>query len=190
MSALLWIVIVGVLLTGGVFAYRRTQQKSAPKALPASVTRTLSTLQVNDIITHFDQDYIVEGKLTFREDGSQWQKVLLADGSDQAWLTVEEHDGLEVWLSRVIDDLSFTSRPPDVITYDGNTFELAEWGKAEVTQTGDIGARGSHCTYFDYSTPGGKFLTVEQWSEGNFEVQIGEDARPHAFEILPGDEVS
>jgi len=191
MSAILWILIGGALIGGGYFAYRKSQQSGgARKELPSSPSRTLMTLQVNDIVTHFDTDYIVEGKLTFREDGSEWVKALLADGGEQVWLSVEDKDGLVAGLSRAVDELSFTSRPPELITHGGHKYQLEKWGKAEVVQVGETATkRGKQCTYFEYKAPGGKSLSVEEWGEGSYEVLLGEEALAHAFEILPGDEV-
>ena len=109
-----WFIIAAVLLGGALIAMKVGQSSpKKPKALPAPSTRTLLTMQVNDIVTHFDADYICEGKLTFKEDGDEWYEYMLVDGSRTVWLSVEEDDRLEVGLFEEVDDLKFTSKPPE-----------------------------------------------------------------------------
>lgn len=191
MEAIIFI-IIGLALAGGAFyAYRAG--KKQPKALPRNSTRTLLNIQVNDIVSHFTRDYLVEGKMTYNDDGDEWYTYMLVDGDDTVWLSVEEDDRLEASLYRDVSDLSFSSRPPEHVEYDGARFELEEWGRAKVSrvgQTGDKKGGTLSVTYYDYEAPGGRYLSVEQWGEGEFEVSVGESVRPNELEILPGDEVS
>jgi len=191
MGAILWI-LIGLVLAGGAFAaYKVGQRKKEPKALPRPNKRTVLTLQVNDIVTHFTTDYLVEGKLTYNDEGDEWYEFMLTDGDDIVWLSVEEDDRLSVAMFREVEDLKFTSKPPEYIDYDGERYQLEEWGRAKVTRTGQTGTRqAGSVTYYDYEAPGGELLSVEQWGEGSFEVTKGQSMRPNEFEILPGDEVS
>ena len=106
---------------------------------------------------------------------------MLTDGDDTVWLSVEDSDRLEVAMFREVEDLKFTSKPPEFIEYEGHRYQLEEWGRAKVTRVGQTGTRsGMNCTYFDYEAPGGRLLSVEQWGEGSFEVTTGQAVRPAA----------
>ena len=192
---MLWFIVAAVLAGGAYAAYKygkkanKKLSKKSQKALPKG-PRNLLNLQVNDIVSHFMTDYMVEGKLIYSEDGDEWYDYMLVDGDKTVWLSVEDDDRLEVSLFHEIDDLNFTSKPPEFITYQGLKYELEEWGKARVTRVGQTGTKqGMSCKYFEYEAPGGKYMSIEQWGEGSFEVSIGEDIRPNELEILPGDEV-
>lgn len=190
MSAVIFIVL-GLVLAGGAFYALRSSQKK-PKALPRNEPRSLMTIKVNDIVTHFTRDYLVEGKMTYNDDGDEWYEYMLVDGDDTVWLSVEEDDRLEAALYRTVTDLTFSSKPPEFVEYEGERFELEEWGRAKVTRIGETGdKRGGtlSVTYYDYEAPGGRLLSVEQWGEGEYEVSVGESIRPNELEILPGDEV-
>lgn len=130
--------------------------------------------------------------MTYNDDGDEWYEYMLVDGDDTVWLSVEEDDRLEAALYRTVTDLTFSSKPPEFVEYEGERFELEEWGRAKVTRIGETGdKRGGtlSVTYYDYEAPGGRLLSVEQWGEGEYEVSVGESIRPNELEILPGDEV-
>ena len=184
------LILLGLGLVGGAFYAFKKGQNKQPKALPMPAARTLLTLQVNDIVTHFTSDYLVEGKLTYNDDGDEWYEFMLTDGDDTVWLSVEEDDRLEAGLFRVVEDLKFKSKPPEHIEYDGHRYELEEWGRASVTRVGQTGIKkGMSCTYYEYEAPGDHYLTVEQWGEGEFEVAVGRSVNPTELELLPGDNV-
>lgn len=186
---MLWGILVVLVLGGGAYAFYKKSQKSQPKQLPKPA-RTLTTLRVNDIVTWLDQDFLVEGKLVYSEDGDEWYDFRLVDGDEVVWLAVEDDDELETAFFRMVDDLSFTSRPPEEILYEGVRYRQQERGTAQVTKHGKTGKKSAGTVkYFEYEAPGGKYLSVEQWGE-NFEVSVGEEIRPSNLEILPGDEVS
>lgn len=187
-----WLFIALLFGAGGYFLLKSSKKSKKPKSLPKPKgPRTVMNLQTNDIVTYFGDDYMVEGKLVFDEDGSQWFDYRLVGDDEEIWLSVEDDDRLEVGLFRVVKDLKFTERPPEYINYDGDRFELEEYGRARATRQGKTGFKNAGSVkYFEYEGPGGRMLSVEQWGDGgSYEVSVGETIRPEALEILPGDDV-
>jgi len=187
---MMWIIVALLLGTGGFLFWKSSQGNGKQKALPKNKKRTLLNIQLNDIISHFGTDYTVEGKLVYNDDGDEWYEYMLVDGDDVVWLSVEEDDRLEAYLFREVTDLKIKGQPGEYITYEGDEYELEERGRASVTRHGRTGKKNAGSTkYFEYEAPGEKYMTVEQWGEGDFEVWIAEGIRRHTIVILPGDEI-
>jgi hypothetical protein len=145
------------------------------------------TIQVNDIVSHFGTDYLVENTLIYDDDGDEWFVHRLVDGDDVVWLSVEQDDSIEVGLYRDID-LGIGAPPGKEVRHEGVRYAQEEWGKAAVTRrTADGAKKLGTCTYFEYEGPGGEMLSITQWGEGEFEASIGTRVRPVELEILPGD---
>src|SRR5439155_376986 len=68
---------------------KRTSPSSASAAsgsARAAPDRTPSTLQVGDVVQHLGTDYLVEGALTFSEDGRAARLYRLVDGGAERFL--------------------------------------------------------------------------------------------------------
>ena len=152
--------------------------------------RNVLNLQINDIVSHFGTDYIVEGRLDHWEEGWTWVTYMLKDGDKTRWLSAEEDDELEVSLWREIDDLHLSGpRPPEFLEWRGVKFRMVEYGTARINQQGRTGRKtGLSADYWEYEGPNGEMLSVERWGN-EYEVSIGEEVNPYALEILPGDAV-
>jgi hypothetical protein len=204
---LLAIILVGVAVASFVF-YKKSKEMERSQASGQlggggfgnnqlgtdSGGSNLMNLSLNDIVSYYDRDYIVEGRLDYREDGWHWIAYMLQDGDAIRWLSVEQDDGLEVSLWREIDDAPISQRmngrPPETIEYRGINFRLIEYGSAQVTQQGRTGRRsGMSCDYFDYEGPQGEMFAIERWGN-ELEFSIGEEVEPYELDILPGDNVS
>lgn len=158
------------------------------KAL-ASATgdKTPLTLALNDIVTHLDRDYMIEGKLTYEEEGDQWWEYRLVDGDDEIYLCVEDDDRLELTLWRQIDLHVPESGPPESVVHDGDRYRCVERGEASVTREGKTGRKsGLTCRYWDYEGPGDKLVGVERWGQ-SYETWAGEEVPEGRLDILPGD---
>ena len=153
------------------------------------VHRTMMSLQINDIVSYFGDDYIVDGRLDFWEDGYTWVTYMLVDGDQVKWLSAEEDDQLEVTLWEEVDDIVLNDAP-EFIEYRGMNFRMTERGSARVTQKGRTKNKtGLNVEYFEYEAQGDEWLlSVERYS-GSYEVSFGKQIRPEALEILPGDQV-
>ena len=146
---------------------------------------TITNLRMGDIVTYFDVDYVVEGRVDYNDSGWPWTCFMLVDGDDVRWLAVEEDDKLEVSMWEEID-MDLGTEPPKTIEYDGERFKQVENGRANVTQTGKTGRRaGMSCDYFEYEGSSERYLSVERWGMET-EVSIGQDVNPYSLEILPG----
>lgn len=146
---------------------------------------TVTNLRMGDIVTYFDVDYVVEGRVDYNDSGWPWTCFMLVDGDDVRWLAVEEDDKVEVSMWEEID-MDLSGDPPKTIEYDGERFKQVEKGHAKVTQTGKTGRRaGMSCDYFEYEGSSERYLSVERWGMET-EVSIGQDVNPYSLEILPG----
>ena len=190
------LILLGV---GGFALYKfisagkaRQDTKNLPKkatitALTASGDKTVLGLAINDIFQHTGQDFMVEGKLIYREGGDEWWEYRLVDGADEAYLSVEDDDELEVALWREIQFDVPSSGPPESLVWEGDKYRCAERGEASVTRDGKTGRKsGLTCKYWDYEGPGGKMVGIEQWG-GGYEVWSGEELEEGRYDILPGD---
>ena len=147
----------------------------------------LMQLKIGDIVSHFGTDYMLEGKLTYWEDGYTWITYMLVDGPNKRWLAVEDDDGLEVSLWDEIRDLPLNNPPPEFIDYQGERFRMVEGGDARVNQEGKTGNKtGLQTRYFEYDGEGDSSISVEVWGN-SVEVSIGKVINPAELDILPGD---
>ena len=205
-SVLFLFFLIALIITSVVF-YRKAQQMEQQQQLPPGyggqtytpVGRQLATdnqaqslmnLRLNDIISYFGHDYIIEGRLNYWEDGFTWTVYMLVDGDDVKWLSVEEDDDLEVSLWEDVQDLPLREPLPEHLDYRGVRYRMTERGQARVNQQGRTRNKtGLSMNYASYEAQGDdSMLSIEVWS-GNVEASIGREINPAALEILPGDQV-
>lgn len=149
----------------------------------------LMNLRVNDIVSYFGTDYIIEGKLNYWEDGYTWVTYMLVDGDDVQWLSVEEDDMLEVSMWQEVRDLHLRAPLPEFVDYQGDRFRMVERGQARVNQQGRTGNKtGLQMEYYEYEGDGEEMLSVEKWGN-EIEVSYGREINPAALDILPGDAI-
>jgi len=189
--------VIAALLVGAVWAYRSRQSddEEAPKQLPdgeasvaASGGRPLMDLKVDDIVSHLGTDYLVEGRIDYREGTYEWVEYMLVDGEAIRWMCVEDDDQLEVTFWDEVEDLHASRPVPEILEYDGNEYKMYERGEAEASQTGQTGRKQARSVeYFDYRGPE-DLLGVEIWNE-EFEIFRGEEVDEVMLDVFPGDEV-
>jgi hypothetical protein len=180
--------VAGIGVASLVLWQKERTQKGPLAEEPRSQERTLKTLRLGDVVQHLGKDYLVEGKLTYNEDGFIWHEYMLVDRTDVRWLAVEQDDRLIVALYQQVPatDLLLGASPPETVSYQGIQYRLDERGSANMTRQGEVGQRNAErCRYFDYVGQGGRLLSVEYWGETP-EVCVGEEIREASLEILPG----
>ncbi|MGK7945921.1 MAG: DUF4178 domain-containing protein, partial [Microcystaceae cyanobacterium] len=156
------------------------------EALPSG-ERHLFNLQLGDIVEYEGRDWVIEGRLTYTEDGATWLEYMLQDSSDIRWLSVEEDDTIEVSFLEPNHTLNVADSPPKQLNFEGETYNLVGSGLADMTKEGTIMRRDTErCQYFDYQGSEGKVLSLEFWG-GEIEVSIGEIINPGSLRLLPGD---
>lgn len=198
--------LIGIIVTSFIF-YKRSKEMENQQQLPPgyggggftpanrqltndSPSSTLTNLRINDIVSYFGTDYLVEGRLNFWEDGYTWTTYMLVDGDEVKWLAVEEDDMLEVSLWEEVEDLHLREPLPETIDYRGLHFRMTERGQARVNQQGRTKNKsGLNVDYYEYEAQGDDaMLSVEKWAS-SIEVSIGHEIRPSVLDILPGDKV-
>lgn len=188
---MIWFLILVALGGGiavGVALSKRQKQRALPQAeqlKQLEAATSVERLQIGDIVVHYDREYIVEGKLTYTEEGFSWYEYMLVDGNEVVWLTVEDDDQLSVSLSTEAE-FAVTTTPGRSLDVDGVTYQLAEKGRARMTRQGETGKKGAEvCTYYEYRASGNRQLSVEQWGQ-SFEVFHVRPVTEAELDILPG----
>ncbi|MGD1849570.1 MAG: DUF4178 domain-containing protein [Cyanophyceae cyanobacterium] len=192
-----WIIVIAVAVVAAVaiIAILGNQNKSSASSAgeddrrqyPPDSTAILFDLRIGDIVQYFDEDWIVEGKMTYNDDGFVWMEYLLQLGDRALWLSVEEDDYLETCMLDPVKDLDISGEPPQQLTYQGNEYRLDEASEANMTRLTSTGQRTSEkCKYYDYEGPDGLVLSIEDWG-GQREISAGKSVPPRSLTILPGD---
>lgn len=203
MLGLFFILLIGVAVMSVFFftQARKMEQRQLPGGGPpgfanqpnrlltdSSGERNALNMQVKDIVSHYGDDYIVEGRLDYWEDGDTWVNYMLVDGDRTIWLNAEDDDRLEVSLWEDVDDLHVTETPPPrELQYMGQTFYMKGAGTARVSRQGRTGNKNAvSVDYFDYKSDGPDMLSIENWN-GDIEISRGTPIDPVDLDILPGD---
>ena len=185
----LWIFAVLIFFAILVALIVWKQQRDAavqPKQAP-SKRRSVFNMQVGDIVQYRTEDWVVEGVLTYNDDGFDWVEYLLQEGDRICWLSVEEDDIVEVTIQRPVQDLYLQARPGDSLRYQDVDYRLTDEGTAQMTRVGNTLQRQAQtCRYFDFEGPDKRVLSVEDW-DGDWEVTSGESISVSDLVILPGE---
>lgn len=185
-----YLVLIGIIVIIAIavgYVLRQNQLSATPNRgeLPP-LERTLFTLQIGDIVQYLGADWVVEGQLTYNEDGFTWLEYMLQDGDRISWLSVEEDDLLEVQWLEPTNALEIESKPPKELTFEGEVFRCVSSGVALMKRTGNLQRRQSEkCHYYDYQGSGDRVLSIEDW-DGEIEVTIGQSIRPSSLSLFPG----
>src|SRR5512133_3283034 len=93
--------------------------------------RTPQTLQVGDVVSYKDEDYIVEQRIEYHGDGGDvWWDFLVVNPKDKYWLGVVDDEGLELTLYHEIP-FHPEMPPPTRLEWDGEQFARSEYGFAD-----------------------------------------------------------
>lgn len=188
---------LGVVTLGSVVAYQRGAQarllaSQGLGALPAHeeepvTERTLETLRVGDVIVHGEQDWLIVGTRTYREEQDVWWLHLVDSGREKRWFEVRRRDG---WVAAFFEEA--TDVPPrgqlyDGLTHKGLPFRLVRRGDARVSVDGDTGdRRAGLLRYATYEGPGGGYLNVEEEGEARTSLS-GERVVSEGLLLMPGE---
>ncbi|MFO8038414.1 MAG: DUF4178 domain-containing protein [Sodalinema sp.] len=183
-----WILVIVILAISTIVFVRQRQLASvrkSPQIVP--LERSIFTLQIGDIVEYMGEDWVVQGKLVYDDDGYQWQEYLLQDGDRIRWLAIEEDDQVQVsWLTPT-DDLEITGTPPKQLQFEGNDYRCIESGEATMSRQGmTLNRTAKRCRYSDYRGSGNQVISIEDW-DGDIEVTVGTIIRPSELMLLPGD---
>ncbi len=194
MVGLIWFLVIAAVLVGfcavAVKAYGSRLPGVAPEALPG-LACTLFTLKMGDIVQFDARDWVVEGVLTYDEDGFQWLEYLLQDQTDIRWLSVEEDDRVETLWMLPYSGLDVSHPGAKQLNIGGHAYQLQESGTATMTRRGNtLNRQAETCRYFEYRSESAdvnqQHLSVEDW-DGDIEVTVGYAVQPQDLRLLPGD---
>lgn len=150
--------------------------------------RKPTTIQVGDVISYDDTDYIVKGKVVFADGGAQWYSYKLEDNGEFKWLAVDD-EGM-IWMGLFEDVKIRVEEPvPDEIEFDGTTFELDEKGSARASIVGETGRQsGYKVKYWDFCDDDDRMLSLEKWGDGSIEGSVGIEITMDDITIYPAGE--
>ncbi|WP_026487129.1 DUF4178 domain-containing protein [Caldanaerobius polysaccharolyticus] len=148
--------------------------------------RNFFNIQVGDIVTYDDIDYIVQQVLEYVEDGYRWYDYQIVDNDRSLWLGVDDDDGVKLAIYEEVYDLNVDGFPRTV-SYKGIEYKRVEMGDAHVVARSDYaGDRVVNVRYADYvSVDGKKYLSLEEWNN-EYEASIGYPIKQFQIKILPG----
>lgn len=166
---------------------KKGKKKNKRKKREHKEEHSIGNIWVGDIVSiaHLDKDFLVEEHHVASENSWEWDEYTLSDGDDEYNLTVEE-GGKVIVLSHEIEDLGLSHPPPKKIEYEGESYKLAESGKAEHQPNDGERGEGAHpYRYYTYEGPKGFSILMEDW-EGEVEYHLGEQLHQRDVHILPG----
>lgn len=192
---MIWILLAILAVLGGAYiGVRRRQRAQLParaSAAAALLERTIKDVRPNDIIQHAGRDYLVEGVVSYDEDGHSWKGARMADSGQVRWMIVglERGSALTVRLLDVAKDVELSGYPPETLDVGGTSYKLAGRGTATATFAGDLEGLATpeggtaRCRWWKYTAPGELSLVVEQWGE-IYRTLRGETVRADDVELL------
>jgi Domain of unknown function (DUF4178) len=185
------LLVLGLVATVGFASYAlwsKARQSEEEASVPAAglldaPDRTLGTLQPGDVVQHLGTDWLVDGVLTFAEDGRGARLYRLADGAAQRFLFTAPGDA---------DPLLLAARPlpvdgvPESLLVDGYTYVLKARLAAAVLRAGAgferrTGERVAAVVY----TAGAARVFLLHWTD-RCDCFIGERVGANLLELLPG----
>jgi len=156
------------------------------KKLPL-LERTLTNIQIGDIISYFENDYEVYAVIEWMQEGYTWKEYKLKNREDSYWISAEVDDGeIVAGFYAVIKDLRLTAPFPEKIEHKGIVYYLEEKGHAVGKMTSEAGTQNYKCSFYEYLSEDEKnFFSIEDYG-GEIEMSTGEVLKKSEINILPG----
>ena len=157
-----------------------------------TVDPTLDTLIIGDIVVDGDDDWIVAGTITYREERDTWWVHLLDGGTKTCWLEVRQrgrgssaqHEG--TFLEVVADAPTF-GQLYGGLSFRGLPLSLEVRGDARITVEGRVEGRGAGLLrYSSYTGPGGAALQIEEQGQER-RALFGRRATTSRLSFMPGE---
>lgn len=201
--AILVVAGAATVVAGGVVLAQRKRQLPGPDtlALPGDghemlLERTIRDLRTGDVLAYDGKDFLVEGVVSYDEDGHRWSASRIVDGNDNRWLIVgmERGGSFVVRVAQVAEDIDIDGYPPETLLVGDTRFTLDKRGTATARMSGDTGlGRGrdtamdavERCRWWLYDTPDDDTIIVEQWSD-EYRVLRGTKVNPSLLDLMPG----
>lgn len=190
---------LGAVTVGSVVVYQRGARRKLieghgeARALPApregpTEEATLETLGPGDVIVEGNDDWLIVGTISYREERDRWWLHRVQGDERERWFEVRARDGLvAAWFEPATDIPSF-GQLYDGLTHRGLPFRLVRRGDARVTTSGEVDGRMSGLVrYATYEGPGGMYLNVEE-PDGQGRLALsGERIVAEGLMLMPGE---
>jgi hypothetical protein len=141
-------------------------------------------------VQHLGSDFLVEGVVTFSEDGRGARLYRLFDDGGERFLYAKAGgtDPLLLAPTALAADASAHDggEPPETLQHQGGAYRQTARAQASAIRVGQLGARkhGDRVRIFEYAGPGPARLLVVDWGD-KLEAFAGERVLGSALEILP-----
>lgn len=203
---ILLLVVGGAVTAGGVMYLNEKRRRGLPsgdnKLLPAGdgslIERTVRDPRVGDVLTMDGKDFLVEGVVSYDEDGHRWKAARLVDASDVLWMVVglERAGTSPVRLLRADDETEIAGYPPEALLIGTIRYALDKRGTATCKLAGDVGqlagGKGTRpdnaverCRWWLYNAAGDDTLVLEQWGS-DFRLLRGHKISPDTIDLIAG----
>jgi uncharacterized protein DUF4178 len=156
------------------------------KRLMAPAERSPTTIQVGDVVQHLGSDMLVEGVVTFSEDGRGARLYRLFDDRGERFLFARAGGSDPLLLAPATVALEPSSEPPEMLSHAGASYRQTARAQASAIRVGQLGTRkhGDRVRMFEYAGPGPSRMLVVDWGD-RLEAFAGERVLASALEILP-----
>ncbi|HEX8952093.1 MAG TPA: DUF4178 domain-containing protein [Polyangia bacterium] len=158
------------------------------KRLMAPAERSPTTIQVGDVVQHLGSDFLVEGVVTFSEDGRGARLYRLFEDGGERFLYAKAggSDPLLLAPATALTPEPASGELPESLQHAGFAYRQTARAQASAIRVGQLGARkhSDRVRVFEYSGPGPARLLVVDWGD-RLEAFAGERVLASALEILP-----
>ena len=158
------------------------------KRLMPPAERSPTTIQVGDVVQHLGSDFLVEGVVTFSEDGRGARLYRLFEDAGERFLYAKAGtpDPLLLAPAPATSGGASDSDPPESLQHAGYAYRQTARAHASAIRVGQLGARkhGDRVRVFEYAGPGPSRLLLVDWGD-KVETFAGERILASALEILP-----
>jgi hypothetical protein len=158
------------------------------KRLMAPAERSPTTIQVGDVVQHLGSDFLVEGVVTFSEDGRGARLYRLFEDGGERFLYAKAGGSDPLLLAPTTIPVPDQSggEPPENLQHAGGAYRQTSRAQASAIRVGQLGTRkhGDRVRVFEYAGPGPARMLVVDWGD-KLEAFAGERVLASALEILP-----
>ena len=180
---LLFLAIAASVSAASLMLWSQARRAQQTKALPAAAEdRTPLTLQVGDVVTHLDRDFLVEGALLLSESPRAARLCRLIDGAQERFLYATSSNE-EAWLLE--ETMTLPEGRPELVRSPEALRVERRW-RATAQTVGRIGKRTFDADVQVYEYVGGDKLLLLLDGPARSLGFIGLRLLPHAVEFLPG----
>jgi hypothetical protein len=154
------------------------------KRLIAPAERSPTTIQVGDVVQHLGSDFLVEGVVTFSEDGRGARLYRLFEDGGERFLYAKAGGSDPLLLAPTT--VSVDGDPPESLQHAGGAYRQTARAQASAIRVGQLGTRkhGDRVRVFEYAGPGPARLLVVDWGD-KLEAFAGERILASSLDILP-----